>query len=133
MASPESGTAVAPDPPEEPAEALDACEADPTEASTAAARSRQRRTESPESVEVGDRPHEDAPPQEVEEHWIGVELVDDHGDPVPDEPYKVKLPDGSIQTGRLDAKGRAKIEGITESGQAEISFPGLYGDEWKPV
>lgn len=134
MASAKSGTAIEPEAPEEPAEAQDAAESDATEVSTAEARSRQREAGTVDSTQVDPAAADsNPPPEEVEDHWIGVELVDEDGKPVPDEPYKVKLPDGTIQSGRLDEKGRARIEGITESGQAQISFPGLHGDEWKAV
>jgi len=134
MASAKSGTAIDPEAPEEPSEAADAAESDATEVSAAEARTRQREAAELDSTEVGPAPAGSSEPaEEREDHWIGVELVEDGGNPVPDEPYKVKLPDGTIQSGRLDSEGRARIEGITESGQAEISFPGIHGDEWKAV
>ncbi len=61
--------------------------------------------------------------------WVGVELVDDKGKPVPNEAYKVKLTDGTVQEGTLDDQGKARIEGVKD-GNVEIAFPDYHGDEW---
>jgi type VI secretion system secreted protein VgrG len=62
--------------------------------------------------------------------WIEIELLDDDGNPCPGEPYQIKLPDGSVDTGTLDEKGRAYVQ--CDPGTAEITFPGLDKDAWKP-
>jgi hypothetical protein len=54
--------------------------------------------------------------------WIAIELLDDLGNEVPDEPYKLVLPDGSERTGKLDGHGRARVEGIPP-GKCRVTFP----------
>jgi hypothetical protein len=64
--------------------------------------------------------------------WIEVKLVDEDGNPVPDQKYKIVLPDGSIQEGSLDDKGTVRFDGITP-GDAQVTFPELDTKEWKQV
>jgi uncharacterized protein (DUF2345 family) len=64
--------------------------------------------------------------------WIEIELVDDEDKPVPGEPYRITLPDGStVAEGTLDEKGRAKINNI-DPGTCKVTFPKLHKDAWKP-
>ena len=63
-------------------------------------------------------------------HWIGIRLEDADGNPVPEESYEVKMPTGEVVSGRLDAEGRARIEGLPE-GKCEVNFPELHDGEWK--
>ena len=62
--------------------------------------------------------------------WISIELKDPQGKPVPNESYEIKLPDGTITSGTLDARGRARVEGIP-SGQCQVRFPRLHNSEWR--
>jgi hypothetical protein len=62
--------------------------------------------------------------------YIGIELVDMAGHPVPNERYVITLPDGSRHEGRLDGSGQAKIDGIAE-GDCAISFPMLDEECWE--
>ena len=64
--------------------------------------------------------------------WIQIELVDAAGRPVPNEPYKVELPDGGIRQGNLDPAGRAYI-GDIKPGQCRVSFPDIDANEWRAV
>jgi len=64
--------------------------------------------------------------------WIQIELVDAAGRPIPNEPYKVELPDGGIRQGALDAAGRAYI-GEIKPGQCRVSFPDIDANEWRAV
>jgi hypothetical protein len=64
--------------------------------------------------------------------WIEILLVDHAGQPVPNQPYRIKLPDGSTDEGRLDDFGHAEYYGINP-GSCEISFPELANDEWEPA
>ena len=64
--------------------------------------------------------------------WLEVQLLDTDGDPVPGERFKVRLPDQSIQLGRLDGEGKVRFEGIV-AGTAKISFPGIDAKEWRPL
>jgi type VI secretion system secreted protein VgrG len=63
-------------------------------------------------------------------HWIAIQLVDEIGNHVPGEDYRVTLPDGSIIEGTLDKRGRAKISGI-DSGNCQVTFPDLDQAVWK--
>lgn len=64
--------------------------------------------------------------------YISITLKDNMGNPIPNERYRIKLPDGSIQEGRLDANGRAHVDGI-DPGTAQVSFPDLDADDWRPA
>jgi len=64
--------------------------------------------------------------------WIEIELVDEEGNPVPGEPYKITLPDGrTIASGTLDDKGFARVDGI-DPGTCKVTFPRLDKDAWEP-
>lgn len=65
-------------------------------------------------------------------HWVEFRLVDQNNKPVPNEPYRVRLPDQSIMTGNLDAEGKVRFEGIV-SGQASICFTGMDQKEWRAL
>lgn len=69
------------------------------------------------------------PPKTAPKTWIGIELVDQKGHPVPNERYRVTLPDGTIREGQLDAQGRARFDDI-DPGSCQISFPDLHATEW---
>jgi hypothetical protein len=64
--------------------------------------------------------------------FIGIELVDMAGGPVPNEPFVVVLPDGIRYEGRLDGSGRARLVGVAE-GDCKISFPMLDEECWEAV
>jgi hypothetical protein len=71
-------------------------------------------------------------PQE-ERTWIEIELIDEvTKEPIPNERYRLKLPDGSIREGRLDANGRARVDGIVP-GTAQVCFPDIDANEWRPA
>lgn len=71
------------------------------------------------------------PKKEKKKAFIALELVDQDGEPVPNEKYKVKLPDGSVREGTLDSKGKIRIDGIDPPGACEVSFPDLDAADWK--
>ncbi|HEY6946098.1 MAG TPA: hypothetical protein VI431_13230 [Candidatus Acidoferrum sp.] len=62
--------------------------------------------------------------------WIAIELADEDGHAVPNEDYRITLPDGSTIEGSLDKKGRARISGI-DSGTCKVSFPNRDAKDWK--
>lgn len=64
--------------------------------------------------------------------WIEIELVDEEDKPIPGERYRIKLPDGSLREGTLDAGGLARVQGILP-GTCQVSFPALDEDAWSPV
>jgi hypothetical protein len=59
-----------------------------------------------------------------ERDWIEIELLDMDDQPVPGEPYWIKLTDGSIREGTLDSDGRAYF-GDLDAGICEVRWPGL--------
>jgi hypothetical protein len=74
------------------------------------------------------------PPAEIPktEHWLEIELVDDLGNVVPNEKYRVTLPDGRVREGRLNAQGRARMDDVPP-GVCEVGFPDIDASEWGPL
>lgn len=69
-------------------------------------------------------PDDDDPPpiDPPDTQTVVIELVDKDGNPVPFEPYRIKLPDGRVETRTLDRFGRDRITGIREAGQCMVCF-----------
>jgi hypothetical protein len=65
----------------------------------------------------------------AETTWIEIELLDPDGKPVSDERFKITMPDGSIQYGRLDSNGKAKIERL-QPGSCQVTFPDRDQEVW---
>jgi len=63
--------------------------------------------------------------------WIEIKLVDEEGEPVPGELYRITLPDGSVVEGTLDAQGFARVDGL-DPGSCKVTFPRLDERSWKP-
>lgn len=67
---------------------------------------------------TGPRPAE-APgpvlPADPREDWLEIELLDDDGQPVPDQPVEIELDAGSVLSGRTDASGLVRFEGVPVS------------------
>jgi hypothetical protein len=72
-----------------------------------------------------DRPSQ--PPRRLSDDitWLEIRLVDATGQPVGNQGYLVKLPDGSSRSGTLDGGGTAYLAGITPPGSCEVTFPGF--------
>ncbi len=65
--------------------------------------------------------------------WIEIKLLDDDGNPVAGELYRVTLPDGStIAEGTTDEKGYAKVSNI-DPGNCQVTFPRLDKSSWKKI
>ena len=63
--------------------------------------------------------------------WVEITLLDDAGNPVADELYRLTLSDGTlIQEGQLDEHGQARVDEIRAEGYL-ISFPNLDADDWQ--
>ncbi len=62
-------------------------------------------------------------------HWVEIVLVDSDGKPVPSEPFRVTVPDGTVAEGTLDEKGYARVDGI-DPGTCQVTFPALDKDYW---
>jgi len=131
-----SGPPVAPctataESPTAPKEAEPADTAEPGESAEVKARRHEEEPVEPGSTEVGAFEEEEEEAED-ETHWIGIELVDEDGHPVPDEPYRLRVADGTIREGRLDSQGKARIVGIPP-GQCQVNFPRIDRDEWRPA
>ncbi len=61
-------------------------------------------------------------PCPLKQFWVEIELVDEDGTPVPNEPYWARLSDNREVTGTLDANGYARHEGIP-TGSCLVRFP----------
>jgi type VI secretion system secreted protein VgrG len=70
--------------------------------------------------------------EEVELTWIEIELVDESDRPMPGERYELKLPNGKIRKGTLDANGVARVENIPP-GACEVCFPNLDAEAWEEI
>lgn len=62
--------------------------------------------------------------------WVEFELLDEDGKPVPNIPFRVKLPDGTIVNSTLNAQGRARFPTVVP-GNCEFSFPEIHSKEWQ--
>ncbi len=73
-----------------------------------------------------------SPKNKSKTSWIEITLVDDEGDPVAGERYRVTLPDGStLAEGTTDDKGFARVSHI-DPGICKVTFPNIDGRAWKP-
>jgi hypothetical protein len=61
-------------------------------------------------------------PEDEPTSWIEIELVDDTGNPVPEEPYVIVTGDDRTRSGTLNARGRARDDGIAP-GACKVTFP----------
>lgn len=61
--------------------------------------------------------------------WIEMEVVDEFGYPQPNYPYLCMLPDGRIETGTLDSRGRVRFDGI-DPGRCVFSLTDLDQETW---
>ena len=72
-------------------------------------------------------------PEDSDEHepsWIEIELVDELGRPVPNEEYEITTTEGDVRTGRLNAKGQARVA-LAQPETCQISFPKLDAAVWE--
>ena len=79
--------------------------------------------------------HEFEPPEEKPEEekksWLKIQLLDEAGEPVPGEKYRITCPDGTIKEGRLDANGMAEVK-LAAPEECEVTFPDLDAEAWHP-
>jgi hypothetical protein len=62
-----------------------------------------------------------------------IELIDAEGNPVPGEPFRIKLPDGTVRTLTLDDEGKAHVTGIEQPGTCEVCFYKRDASIWAPA
>lgn len=77
--------------------------------------------------ELTDRPlldgpggEEPRPPRVPEPTFVALRLLDDDGEPVPEQPLSVTLPDGRIIEGVTDAAGRFAVENVSQAGACTV-------------
>jgi hypothetical protein len=137
-----SGTAGSLVSPLSPTQALEAVKADP--GALAAPLARKTMAPAPLSLQqlapiVRRTPASDAPTHDPnaednreKKSWIEIELLDEAGQPVPGEAYRITLPDGTtVAEGTTDEKGRARVDHI-DPGTCKVTFPNLDKDAWEP-
>jgi type VI secretion system secreted protein VgrG len=120
-----------PVPPLNPTEAEIADNADP--GSDAPTYRNQRRQTPPSIVPSYTKPwHNPKDPKNKDKtSWVEIKIVDEDGDPVVGERYRVTLPDGeTLAEGTTDEKGYAKVTNI-DPGSCKITFPRIDGRAWK--
>jgi hypothetical protein len=64
-----------------------------------------------------------------EKTWVGIELVDQEGMPVPHARYVLELADGTQKSGKLDDNGCAQVRDL-KPGTYKVTFPDFDGSEW---
>jgi hypothetical protein len=131
MASPKDGKAVSLDAPLEPEQAAEAITADPGASAALAAEERRAAEAELDSSGVQAASAEQREAGETQQlTWISIDLKDTQGRPIPHEPYRIKLSDGTYREGSLDDQGFARIEGIPP-GECQITYPRLHRAEWR--
>jgi len=88
-----------------------------------------RREDSEESA-AADEEESAVSEETAETTWIEIELMDPDGTPVPNERYKITMPDGSIKYGRLDGDAKARIEKL-QPGSCQVTFPDRDQEVWE--
>ena len=116
-----------------PEEAQEAAQADPGEVEEVPTRKVHRDPARPETLGVVPiQRTDDQPPEPPPQHWIGVKLLDNDGVPFAYERFRLKMSDGSMVDGTLDKNGYCRVEGV-EPGSAQVCFPDIDANEWKPA
>jgi hypothetical protein len=69
----------------------------------------------------------------VDAHSVMIELLDVEGNPVPGEPYRIKLPNGKVVNGKLDENGKAHVTGIEQAGTCQVCFYERDAAIWAPA
>jgi hypothetical protein len=133
MPSPKSGTSCSLVNPATPDAAQDADNADPGEMTEIKAQQMQTQTGKYGSTPVQPyKPASSPDDKDQPKHWIEIQLVGEDNKPIAGEPYKITLPDGTVDEGTLDEKGSARLDGI-DAGTCQITFPQRDKDAWQPL
>jgi len=131
--SPKDGKPGSPAPPAAPAEPGAPVKVDPGQTTAASANPIDPTAGAPSSTTV--KPFKPLTKQEAKEqgkklHFIEIKLIDQDKDPVPNEPFRITMPDGSVLTGALNAKGTFRVEGIPDEGNCKVTFPNRDKTTW---
>jgi len=118
--------------PERPKEAQEPDLADPGKMAEIKAEQAKKEKQEFGSTKVDTSSSSEDETTEDDSDWIGIQLKDEQGNPIPDQLYKIKLPDGTIIEGYLNSEGKAEIKGIPQ-GQCEVCFPEIDEDQWRPA
>ena len=70
-------------------------------------------------------------PQSTPAHWLEIELLDEDGNPVPNEEFRVTLPNGEVVRGFLDDTGHERLDPVDDPGACVVGFPNLDGPRWR--
>lgn len=62
--------------------------------------------------------------------WVGIQLEDEEGEPVPSQRVRIKLADGSVRESVSDDKGRIRLDGIPQ-GNCQVEFVGIDASDWR--
>lgn len=65
----------------------------------------------------------------IQKTWVEMEVVDDFGKPMPGHSYLCMMPDGKVETGTLDSRGRVRFDGI-DPGTCVFSLVELDEETW---
>ena len=132
-----TGTAGSATLPGEPAEPFEADVADPGELAEVQAeqaktkKGRYGSTQVPAAGAGGSSSAEQQSQEQSEESsWVSFQLKYEDGTPIPNEPYKAKLSDGTVREGRTDPGGNVRLEGV-KKGTCDITFPRIDKGEWR--
>ncbi len=118
--------------PERPKEAQEPDQADPGKMAEIKAEEAKIKKLEPGSTRLEPSDESEQETKQEDSHWVGIRLKDDEGNPIPNEPFRIKLPDGTIVEGTLDSEGKAEIHGIP-AGQCQVCFPQIDKDLWRPA
>jgi len=129
-----SGNAGSTVPPMSPTDPFEADKADPGEMAQIKAQQMQMKAGKYGAVPVkAFKPESDSgagnKSPDKKKTWIEIVLKDEEGAPVPGEPYRITVPDGSVAQGTLDHNGFARVDGI-DPGNCIVTFPNLDKDSW---
>ena len=84
----------------------------------------------PESIEDRTPKEEEYKADPKETGWISIKLVDEAGEPVGGERFRLRLANGMVMYGMLDPEGFAKIEHIPK-GNCDVCFVNLDAGAWE--